>query len=119
MTLDEAIRHCREVAKEYTRISTGFKGCSHEKLARKADECESCAAEHEQLAKWLEELQERRDWEQHNENGPGQAHWLHRKRNGYAVLVCSNCGKEKEGYTCTAYCPTCGRRMTEEATGCE
>lgn len=36
MTLDEAIRHCREQAD---------KGC------------DECAAEHEQLAKWLEELQ--------------------------------------------------------------
>lgn len=46
------------------------------------------------------------------------ARWLHRKRNGYAVLVCSNCGKEKEGYTRTAYCPTCGRPMDrEEAQG--
>ena len=53
MTLDEAIAHAREVAKEkrndYERAcalnvpSEGF--------------CE-CAAEHEQLAEWLEELAE-------------------------------------------------------------
>lgn len=42
------------------------------------------------------------------------ARWLHRKRNGYAVLVCSACEREKEGYTRTAYCPHCGRPMTGE-----
>lgn len=49
---------------------------------------------------------------------PDEARWLQRKRNGYAVLVCSNCEKEKEGYTRTPFCPHCGRRMTEEAAGC-
>lgn len=37
--------------------------------------------------------------------------WLNRKRNGYAVLVCSECEREKEGYTRTAYCPHCGMKM--------
>ena len=37
--------------------------------------------------------------------------WLNRKRNGYAVLVCSECEREKEVYTRTAYCPKCGARM--------
>ena len=37
--------------------------------------------------------------------------WLNRKRNGYAVLVCSECEREKEGYTRTEYCPHCGARM--------
>lgn len=51
---------------------------------------------------------------------PEPARWLHRKRNGYAVLVCSACEKQKEGYTRTAYCPNCGRPMTGgEAQGCE
>ena len=51
---------------------------------------------------------------------PEPARWLHRKRNGYAVLVCSACEKQKEGYTHTAYCPNCGRPVTGgEAQGCE
>ena len=50
---------------------------------------------------------------------PEPARWLQRKRNGYAVLVCSACEREKEGYVRTAYCPHCGRPMTEEAAGCE
>ena len=44
------------------------------------------------------------------------ARWLQRKRNGYAVLVCSDCEKEKEGYTRTAFCPNCGARMDAEDT---
>ena len=57
MTIEEAIRHCREVAqanalaqKDYERLGT----------AAEARECSECAAEHEQLAAWLEELQEKR-----------------------------------------------------------
>ena len=60
MTIEEAIKHCREVAQDYKRIGSGFQGCSHRKLAEKADECNLCAAEHEQLAEWLTELQEKR-----------------------------------------------------------
>lgn len=40
MTIDEAINHCKEVAKS---------------------KCDSCGAEHEQLAEWLIELKERRE----------------------------------------------------------
>ena len=43
MTLEEAILHCGEVA--------GLK-------------CDQCGKEHEQLAKWLQELKERREAEQ-------------------------------------------------------
>lgn len=39
MKLEEAINHCKEVAKS---------------------KCDSCGAEHEQLAEWLIELKERR-----------------------------------------------------------
>ena len=47
MTLDEAIEHCLEKAKEEKR-----------KLLKVGDiyACSKCAEEHEQLAKWLEEL---------------------------------------------------------------
>lgn len=40
MTIEEAINHCKEVAKS---------------------KCDSCGAEHEQLAEWLIELKERRE----------------------------------------------------------
>ena len=41
MTLDEAIKHCKEVAKNL--------------YAEGEDECTECANEHEQLAGWLED----------------------------------------------------------------
>lgn len=52
MTLEEAIKHCEEVAEE------------QEKKARKKNDgtmstrikCEECAKEHRQLAEWLVEL---------------------------------------------------------------
>ena len=55
MTLDEAIEHAREVAEEnrYEALNAFFPPY--------ADECESCAIEHEQLADWLEELKNRRE----------------------------------------------------------
>lgn len=51
MTLDEAIKHCKEKANEL-RLEP-FK----EKLdIMETAECETCAEEHEQLAEWLIEL---------------------------------------------------------------
>ena len=52
MTLDEAIQHCKEVANE-----------EKSKLLKVGEEyvCSKCADEHEQLAKWLEELKEYKD----------------------------------------------------------
>lgn len=57
MTLDEAIKHCKEKAK----INRQFA-----KMLRKDDDaqmkrCELCAEEHEQLAEWLTELKELRE----------------------------------------------------------
>ena len=46
MTIEEAIQHCKEQAA--TLRMTGDNGCAE------------CAAEHEQLAEWLEELREKR-----------------------------------------------------------
>ena len=44
MTLDEAIKHAKEKADE------------NRKYAKECKECKECAEEHEQLVKWLEEL---------------------------------------------------------------
>lgn len=52
MTIDEAIKHAREVAKD-KRADADWKW-RHGRL--NSDECIVCAEEHEQLAKWLEEL---------------------------------------------------------------
>ena len=53
MTLDEAIRHCEEVAEKY---------CEKVEDGLTADDfCDSCASEHRQLAEWLKELKTRRE----------------------------------------------------------
>lgn len=55
MTLDEAIQHSKEVAKK-----------ERDKLLKVGDEyiCSECGKEHEQLAKWLEELKEYKQLEE-------------------------------------------------------
>lgn len=67
MTLDEAIKHCEEKAKEL-REQAGF-DTDNERYrmseSEKAD-CIECANEHEQLAEWLKELKARREADIHN-----------------------------------------------------
>ena len=61
MSIDEAIAHAREVAED-KRADADWK-FRHGRL--NADDCISCAEEHEQLAEWLEELKALRlllDW---------------------------------------------------------
>lgn len=53
MTIDEAITHAREEAKE----QRSHIGTWDEEYSKR---CEECAEEHEQLAEWLEELKELR-----------------------------------------------------------
>lgn len=54
MTLDEAIEHCKEKAKEQEYYS------KFEKNSLMYKSCVKCAEEHKQLAEWLEELKNRR-----------------------------------------------------------
>ena len=63
MTLDEAIVHCEEVAKEQDKLCKRYDDASgytrsHNKDIRTTDakRCEECAKEHRQLAVWLKEL---------------------------------------------------------------
>ena len=58
MTLDEAIQHCKEEAEKMRKDSVKRLQVG---LMHAANDCEECAAEHEQLAKWLEELLRRRE----------------------------------------------------------
>lgn len=58
MTLDEAIKHCKEVAETEEQKYKDWKGdYSH---LKKIDSCLECAKEHRQLAEWLKELKESR-----------------------------------------------------------
>lgn len=53
MTLEEAIKHCEEVAEKY---------CEKVEEGLTADDfCDSCASEHRQLAEWLRELKAYRE----------------------------------------------------------
>lgn len=53
MTLDEAIKHCEEVAEDNESDSRLYTDLD----PYKASECAECANEHRQLAEWLRELQ--------------------------------------------------------------
>ena len=54
MTLDEAIKHCEEVAESEEQKYKDWKG-DYPHL-KKIDSCLECAKEHRQLAEWLREL---------------------------------------------------------------
>ncbi len=66
LTLDEAIKHCLEAARQNEDSAILYKNCkeikrnTYEVLTAEAAEqkCLSCAAEHRQLAEWLKELKE-------------------------------------------------------------
>lgn len=54
MTIEEAIKHCEEVAEAEEQKYKEWKGdYSH---LKKIDSCLECANEHRQLAEWLKEL---------------------------------------------------------------
>lgn len=56
MTLDEAIKHCLEVAEQWEeRANTPYKV---EDSELQDNACRECAADHRQLAEWLTELKE-------------------------------------------------------------
>ena len=54
MTLDEAIKHARDKANEQNYYASFERG-------KHIQSCKKCAEEHEQLARWLEELKQYRD----------------------------------------------------------
>lgn len=51
MSIDEAIKHCEEVAEKNDKIADTFEETLKNKIA-----CRECAKEHRQLAEWLREL---------------------------------------------------------------
>lgn len=61
LTLEEAINHAKKVAKE--KYNEGFL-CHANPDDEKLDSCIACAEQHEQLAKWLEELKSYKDLEE-------------------------------------------------------
>ena len=73
MTIDEAIKHCKDVAieKREEAEETYRAFCLYSLNAEaestfvdECEECEKCAEQHEQLAEWLEELKEYKELEE-------------------------------------------------------
>lgn len=62
MTLDEAIRHCEEVAKENERIAFDLTTAFNMETI-KSKECKKCANEHRQLAEWLKDYKRLKEQE--------------------------------------------------------
>lgn len=76
MTLDDAIKHCQQVAKE--------------------SDCGECANEHKQLAQWLQELKEFKKMQTNEEwlrtaTTEQLAGWIFN-----ILLICSRCGDESQ-----------------------
>ena len=69
MTLDEAIKHAEEVAKQNEEDAVIYSNCKNHKknlyeigIAENAEKkCCKCAEEHRQLAEWLKELKRLRE----------------------------------------------------------
>lgn len=85
MTLDEAIKHCEEVAESEEQKYKDWKGdYSH---LKKIDSCIECAEEHRQLAKWLKELKAYKEDEhsceycKYEELGASESPCLHCRHN--------------------------------------
>lgn len=109
LTLDEAIKHCLEVAEQKERDSAELIDILDE---LDVDACKECAADHRQLAEWLKELKERRA-------ADGQpirrGRWISQ---GNDMWLCSNCKENKifsihenDRTEKQRYCCRCGARM--------
>ena len=120
MTIDEAIKHCEEVAEEQERkaqcMGRQFVGTA---MANYQNGCFECAADHRQLAEWLRELKERRTAK--------RGEWICNEELYYnGMAKCSCC--EAEFYVedlqalqgdaeCVKFCPNCGADMIGDENG--
>ena len=105
MTLDEAIKHCEEIAEGYERMED-----SHDDKLR--EECLQCATDHRQLAEWLTELKERR---------AADVQPVKRGKWSKQMLFDDGFGGGRVGYICSAcgkyvpvkgnFCSECGAKM--------
>ena len=110
MTIEEAIKHCEEVAERY---ETRAKIIDRRKLGFALENptaCHECAADHRQLAEWLKELvslKERR------------GRWEYYKNIGIMnIYICTNCNNKVEMAidvepSSFCYCPKCRADMRE------
>ena len=108
MTLDEAIQHCKEKAKELSDKAYQEWGVSV--TEEEAYDCNECAREHEQLAKWLEDYKRLLGERPHGK-------WI--KYNSY-YHTCDKCNKTfgfdgLEPNIEFYFCPNCGADMREDS----
>ena len=94
MTIDEAISHAREVA-EKKRRKAKLSPKDSFNVHIKSD-CLQCAQEHEQLAKWLEELQQYRAIGTPEELKAAMKYVYLAKKHGTVGQVIENCVKYEE-----------------------
>lgn len=123
MTIDEAIKHCKEKQKVLNE-----QACSEDMTEKEAADCLECATEHLQLATWLEELQEWRKLKmvcafdgyavyscksKQTKEERQRGEWLHPYKVDIAC-ECSNCRMQMPTTNYFNFCPNCGADMREE-----
>lgn len=124
MTMQEAINHAKEVAEEkYKEGFLCYANSGDVENDKKNDECVKCAKEHEQLAEWLEELQQYRSIGTVEECWEARERQRGRKVNNRKLLRdfnktpysvrgdCPNCGSVGLLSMNTDYCDTCGQKL--------
>ena len=97
MTLDEAIKHCREVADGQLCEGT----VNHK----------ACGEEHRWLAEWLEELKKLREYHKRT------IEKIRSKNVGgleYDAPCCPNCGDNLNKWDENEYCSKCGQALLWE-----
>ena len=117
MNIDEAIAHAREVAK-YKRSMVTY---NFDSLRVYYDELAKCAEEHEQLADWLEELQQYREigtvveCREAVEKQKAKKPKLVTRADGiikfYPCPGCSSTEKYEPVYPKQKYCVMCGQKL--------
>ena len=101
MTLDKAIKHAEEVAKEKEEQAW------EAQLQEEYRTCKDCAKEHRQLAEWLKELKQFR---KQTKTG----HWID-NFNGTISCSCCHTWFHNDGrFPYIYYCPNCGAKMDED-----
>lgn len=104
MTLDEAIKHCKE---KVEHLRNGVRTCQSMSATEQAD-CLECANEHEQLAEWLEEL---KDWRKLKPVCAFDGYVVYTSRSEVSIseieAYCDTC-KHRDGYPTSDVCQYCG-----------
>jgi len=101
MTLDEAIKHCEEVAEEKENEAQDLE---YSKLdwRHEANKCSKCAEEHRKLATWLKELKQLKEQMSSSEK-PNK--WIpltkrpmtEKEREEYEGIIILNCPLPEDG----------------------